>query len=131
MMDHNSGTAGQGGSGGSGLSPNIASFLCYFCPPITSLLFLFLERDNKDVRFHAWQGTLFGGGWMALVIVLEILSHLLGMLVGFLGTLIVLLVPLIWLASLVIWLMALVKAFRGEQWRIPYLGDIAAKKAGL
>ena len=35
--------------------PGVAGLIAYFLPVIGGLLFLFLERENKPVRFHAVQ----------------------------------------------------------------------------
>lgn len=125
-------SAGQGSSGGTGLAPNVASLLCYICAPLTSIIFLLIEKENKDVKFHAWQGTLFGAAIIALNILLNILGFLLGRMVDFLGAVILsFLLPVLWVAVFVLWVVLLVKAYQGERWKIPVLGDMAAQKAGV
>jgi len=119
------------GGKGTGLAPNVASLLCYICMPITSIIFMLLEKENKDVQFHAWQATTFGVGYIVVIIAIEILSAILGAAVSFLGVIIGLLVPIVGLVAFVVWIICLVKAYQGEQWRIPYVGDFAAKKAGI
>jgi uncharacterized membrane protein len=118
-------------AGGTGLAPNIASLLCYICMPITSIIFLIIEKENADVRFHAWQGTAFGVGYIVLIIALEILAAILGAIASVLGIIIGFFVPIIGLAAFVIWIVCLIKAYQGERWRIPVVGDFAAKKAGV
>jgi uncharacterized membrane protein len=119
------------GKKGSGLAPHIASMLCYICMPITSIVFLLIDKDDQDVQFHAWQATTFGIGYIVVIVAVEIVSALLGAIVSFLGVLVGLLVPLVGLAAFILWLVCLIKAYQGERWKIPYLGDFAAKKAGL
>lgn len=116
---------------GSGLAPNIASMLCYICMPISSIIFMLIEKENKNVQFHAWQGTTFGVGYIVAIIAVQILSAILGALVSFLGVITGLLIPLLGLVAFVLWIICLVKAYQGENWKIPYVGDFAAKKAGL
>lgn len=123
-------TAGSG-SKGTGLAPNIASMLCYICMPITSIVFMLMEKENKDVQFHAWQGTVFGVGYIVVIVAIEILAALLGAVVSFLGVVIGLLVPVLGLVAFILWIICLVKAYQGERWKIPYVGDFAEKKAGL
>lgn len=119
-------------SGGTGLAPNVASLLCYICAPITSIIFLLIEKENKDVKFHAWQGTLYGGTLIALNIVLNLLGFLLGHLADFLGALVLsFLLPVIWIGLFILWIVLLIKAYQGERWKLPILGDIAAQKAGV
>ncbi|MBI4126961.1 MAG: DUF4870 domain-containing protein [Deltaproteobacteria bacterium] len=122
---------GQTGSGSSGLAPNIASLLCYICLPITSIIFLIIEKENQDVRFHAWQGTAFGVAYLAAVIALQIVAAVLGAIASVLGVIVGFFVPLVGLAAFILWIVCLVKAYQGERWRIRVIGDFATKKAGL
>ncbi len=126
------GAGQQGASKGSGLAPNIASLLCYICAPVTSIIFLLIEKENKDVRFHAWQGTLFGVAIILLNVVLNILGIILGHLADFLGALILsFVIPIVWLGVVVLWVVCLVKSYQGERWKLPILGDMAAQRAGI
>jgi len=131
MVEEQNPGSTQGRSGGSGLAPNVASLLCYICMPITSIIFMLLEKENRDVQFHAWQGTLFGLGYILLIVALQILAAILGAIANFLGVIIGLLIPIVGLVSFVLWIVCLVKAYQGERWKIPYVGDYAAQKAGL
>lgn len=124
-------TPPSGGSQGTGLAPNIASLLCYICMPITSIIFLIIEKENQDVRFHAWQGTAFGVGYVILIIALELLAAILGAIASVLGIIVGFFVPIVGLAAFVVWIVCLIKAYQGERWRIPVVGDFAAKKAGV
>jgi uncharacterized membrane protein len=119
------------GSQGSGLAPNVASLLCYICMPITSIIFLLLEKENKDVQFHAWQGTAFGVGYIVVIVALQILAAILGAIASFIGVVIGMLIPLVAIVAFILWIICLVKAYQGERWKIPYVGDFAAKKAGV
>ncbi len=99
--------------------------------PITSIIFLLLEKDDPDVRFHAWQGAAFGVSYIALIIALEILAAIFGAIWSVFGIIIGFFVPLCGLTAFILWIVCLVKAYQGERWRIPVLGDFAAKKAGI
>ncbi|MDO8644718.1 MAG: hypothetical protein Q7S00_07140 [bacterium] len=117
--------------GSTGLPANIAGVLGYLFAPLTSIIMLLLEKEDSTVRFHAWQGTLFGVCCIVLITSLEIASSILGFFASFLGIFIgLLLMPVLGIAF-VLWAVCVVKAYQGELWRIPYLGDMAAKKAGL
>lgn len=116
---------------GTGLAPNVASLLCYICSPITGIIFLLIEKENNDVKFHAWQSLVFGVAYVIVVILLEILAAILGMIASVLGIIIGFFIPIVMLAAFIIWIVCLVKAYQGERWRIPVIGDFAAKKAGV
>lgn len=136
MNQQGSPVQGQGGQGtkttqGTGLPTNIASLLCYICMPITSIIFILIEKENADVRFHAWQGTVFGVGFIALTIVLQILTAIFGAIASILGILIGFFIPIIGIIGFIVWIICLVKAYQGEKWHIPIVGDFAAQKAGV
>ena len=124
-------TPPAGGGQGTGLAPNIAGLLCYICSPITGIIFLLIEKENNDVKFHAWQSLVFGVAYVIVVILLEILAAILGMIASVLGIIIGFFIPIVMLAAFIIWIVCLVKAYQGERWRIPVIGDFAAKKAGV
>ncbi len=107
-----------GGKGGMGLQSNIAGALAYFLGPITGILFLLIEKENKFVRFHAMQSTLTFGGIFVLNIVLGFIP-ILGWIAG----------SLLWLVSLILWIFLMYKAFNNEEYELPVIGDMARKQA--
>jgi uncharacterized membrane protein len=110
-----------------GLEENVAGMLAYITI-IPAIIFLVIEPYNKNkfVRFHSFQCLFFSVAMFALGIVLSVLTAIpvLGWIVGLLG------VPLLWLASLVIWIVLLMKAYKHEMFKLPVIGEIAAKQAG-
>ena len=94
---------------------------------IVSLVFFIVEKTNRLLRFHAMQGLLFGGVWIVVGVAFRILSMLLDIgdmgLLGFWGLLGVrLLVGLFLLAFLIL---AAIKAYQGQYYKLPLIGDIA------
>ncbi len=93
-----------------GLSKNVAGALSYVLGPITGVLFLVIEKD-PFVRFHAMQSILVFGGLFVLQTVMA-------------ATLILLpIAPLLSLVGFVIWLVAIYKAWQGEKWEVPVIGQ--------
>ncbi len=105
---------------GSGLDPKIAAALCWAFAPLSSIVFILIEKDDKYVRFHAYE-SLFAG--IAVVIASVIASMLVVVLIG------ILLVPLVSIAAFVLWLMGMIKAYQGEMWKLPVIGDMAEEYA--
>lgn len=105
---------------GSGLDPKVAALLAWLLFPVSSLIFVLIEKEDKFVRFHAYQSLLV---WIAVFIAYIISSALTVLLIG------LLLVPLVGLASLVIWILGMVKAYQGEMWKLPVIGDMAEEWA--
>jgi uncharacterized membrane protein len=110
-----------------GLTDNVAGMLAYVTI-IPAIIFLVIEPYNRSrfVRFHAFQCIFFHIAWSALWIVLSIIAH-----IPLLGWLTILIWPLIGLAGFVIWLVLLLKANQGQMWKLPYIGDLAEKQAGV
>jgi uncharacterized membrane protein len=127
---------------GSGLDPKIAAALSYIW--IVGVVFWFIEKENKFVRFHAMQSIIFGISNSVIMTVLAILAGILTF-VGFgasaaigggVGALAGMLVWLIWL---LFWLVALVlfiglifaaiKAYQGQKFKLPIIGNMAEKYA--
>ena len=102
-----------------GLTPNLVGLLCYITI-IPAIIFLAIAPYNRDrfVRFHAWQSLIFGIG--AFVI------HIILMFIPIIGWAINGLLALLFLA---LWIVAMLKAFQGQEWKIPIIGNIAAQQA--
>jgi uncharacterized membrane protein len=115
--------------GGTGLAPNVAGFLCYLGWWITGIIFLVIEKDNREVKFHAWQSILFFGGVTILRIILGIIAAAFGSLI--LGVLFGLLNLVITIGAIVIWILLMVRTYQGTLMRLPIVGDYAAQQAGI
>lgn len=111
-----------------GLDQNIEGALCYLGFWVTGIIFFVLEEDNKFVRFHAVQSIL-------VFLPLTILGWFLG---GFFGVgyfwgpgwfVLWWTGFLIWIIALILWLILMLKAYTGEKFKIPIVGDIAEQKS--
>lgn len=92
----------------------IASLLTYFIPFFGGLLFLFLEKDNRLVRFHAVQSILL---WIFFVII------------GAIFTWIPLINILLYLFVLAVWVFIMYQAIMERMYELPIIGGIARKQA--
>ncbi|OIO36908.1 MAG: hypothetical protein AUJ74_00520 [Candidatus Omnitrophica bacterium CG1_02_44_16] len=100
-----------------GIQPNIAALLSYVLGFITGIIFYLIEKENKFVRFHAMQAMITFGVLFVLQIV-----------IGFIPVINLILLPLVSIASLALWIVLMVKAYQGEQFKLPVIGDIAEKQ---
>lgn len=103
-----------------GLDPRLAGLLSYLLGFISGIIFLVLERKNSFVRFHAMQSTVTFIGLLVARIVAGVIP-----LVG------PLLVWLLSLLSLVLWVLLMVKAFQGQTYKLPVIGDMAEERASI
>lgn len=113
--------------GGSGLPENVAGALSYLLGPITGVAFFVIDRERPFVRFHAVQSIAVTIGWVALVVVLMVLSAILGM-IPILGWLVGVLLNLgLALAGFGLWLWLMFQAYQGREWTLPVLGEHARR----
>jgi uncharacterized membrane protein len=106
-----------------GVDENIAALLSYVLGWISGLIVLLVEKENAFVRFHAMQSIITFGA-------LTILSMLLSSLFIFF----IFLLPLVNLGGLVLWIFLMVKAYQGQLFKLPVVGDMAqdwAKKIDI
>lgn len=95
-----------------GLDKNVASALCYVGAWVTGLIFYLSEKNDKEIRFHALQSLIFFGALNVIV------------MVPFLGWA---LKPIVLLLGFIVYLFLIVKAYQGEKFMIPVVGEIAQK----
>ena len=100
------------------MDANIAAALSYLVGFVTGIIFLVVEKENRFVRFHAMQSTILFAGIVAIDILLQ--------LVPILGALVVIFVVIP--ASAILWLLLMFKAYQGEEFRLPLVGDVAAER---
>jgi len=100
-----------------GIDKNFEALLCYVLGWISGIVFLFLEKENKYVRFHAMQSLV---TFLPLFLISMVIGSIpvLGWLISF----------FISILSLVLWIMLMVKAYKGETYKLPYAGDFAEKQ---
>jgi uncharacterized membrane protein len=117
-----------------GMTNNVAGLLCYILGIITGVIFLVIDpyKNNRFVRFHAFQSIFF---WLACFAFWIVWSQILvGMLfsgggLGMLG-MFGLFFTLVRLAMFGCWIFLMIKAYNNEEFRLPIIGDLAAKQAG-
>lgn len=113
---------GQNPGSQSGAQKNVSALLCYVLGWITGIIFLVIEKD-RFVRFHAMQSIFAFGGLTIVSIVISVLRSLLwrvGLVFSLVSTLISIL-------SLVIWILMMIKAYQGQWYKLPLVGDMAEK----
>ncbi len=117
------------------LEENVASALCYVLTWVTGIVFLILEKENKTVKFHAMQSIL-------TFIPLQIIGFILGAIgapsVSWGGGYsysynpgIPALIYLSWAVyaiMFILWIILIIKAYQGEKFKLPVIGDIAEKQ---
>jgi len=120
-----------------GLDANIAAILAYLLGLLGGLIFFFIEKNSRFVKFHAMQSILFnvvvGVVAIVLTIVVTILTLVISSISSSLGFIVSMLSLVFWLGfGLVIIITAillLIKAFQGQMFKLPIIGNMAEKFA--
>ena len=101
-----------------GVDEKIEALICYALGWITGLVFLLLEKNNKYVRFHAVQSLItFLALWIFSVVF--VMVPVIGPIVSI----------LLWPIGLILWIVLMIKAYQGEKFKLPVVGDIAEKQS--
>jgi len=128
-----------GGKTSLGLDSNLGAALCYLANFICCLglvlaiVFLFTEKENRFVKFHAVQSLFLVVTQIAVGIVVGILGMIVSMvlnmvdlsLVGWI--LVFCLRVVLFLIFCAIWLIAGFKAYGGQWYKLPLIGEFAWK----
>jgi uncharacterized membrane protein len=114
-----------------GLDANIAAALSYFFGLLSGAIFFGIETESRFVKFHAMQSMLASVAaivlWIVYMVVWTVLSRIpflgwMAALVGFLGW------ALLALGMLGLWLFCMFKAFQGDRFKLPFIGEVAEKQ---
>ena len=101
-----------------GMKADLAALLSYVAGIITGIIFYLLEKENKYVRFHAMQSILTFGFFLVLNIAL-----------GFIPVVGWSFMPIVGIVQLIVWIILMIKAYQGETFKLPIVGDMAEKNS--
>jgi uncharacterized membrane protein len=126
-----------GGKTTIGLESNVGAALCYLANflccigLVLAIVFLVTEKENRFVKFHAVQSLFLVGTQIAVGLVVGILGLVVSMVLdlvhlSFVGWLLVLCLRLLlFLIFIVIWIIAGMKAYGGQWYKLPLIGNFA------
>lgn len=114
---------------GTGLAPNVAGALAYLLGPVTGVLFLLIEPEDRFVRFHAAQSTIVGFAVLLASIAVMVIGTGL-MIIPLLGWIAAALLTLVFgVGTLALWIGLMVQAYGGRERKVPGIGDWVRKLA--
>ena len=124
----------SGGKTALGLDTNVGGLLTYLpicgVSLIYSIIVLVTEKDNKFMRFHAFQSLLL----MVLIVVLSVAISVISIVFAFVSTTLATLVGLLFwvpfLAFIALAIFMCIKAYNGEKTKLPIIGNLAEGWAG-
>ena len=98
----------------SGMQQNVAGLLCYLVWWVTGIVFLIIEKENKFVRFHAWQSIF----TFAVITIIQIILSFIPIVGWILGI-------IVWIGSVILWALLMYNAYQGKMIKIPIAGNLA------
>jgi uncharacterized membrane protein len=96
-----------GGAAAAGSNKKTYTILAYVLGWIGGLIFLFVGKDDPDVKWNAAQSLLIFGGLSILILILSFIPF-----VGLIGL-------LLWLIGFIYWVVFLIQSLQGNGERIP------------
>jgi uncharacterized membrane protein len=118
-----------------GLDENVAAVLSYVLNWVSGLVFFLIEKDSRLVRFHAMQSLIlaivfFAGNialYVAWIVVALIVSQISGLLATLVGLVFGLVIFVLFVAAVIGWILGMVKAYQGQFFKLPVIGNFAEK----
>src|SRR6185369_15741190 len=125
----------QAGKSSTGLDENIAALLSYVFGWLSGLIFFLMEKDSRLVRFHAMQSILLSVAAIVILVAFWIVAGILGIVVSYISGV---LSFLLWIVTMLVGgvlglaivagaVICLVKAFQGQYFKLPFIGNMAEK----
>lgn len=98
------------------IEPNVMAALAYAIPLVMGVVVILTEKENKFVRFHAFQSIIFGLVWYGAS---AVAGSLYVVLIGFI------LSPLVTVAGVALWFFLMWKAYNHVEYQLPFVGKVA------
>ena len=109
-----------------------ASWFAYLLSIVSAIIVLVMEKNDKEVRTHAWQSLFFGCFYAVIVIIIAIIN---GILIaaspwtvlsgGF--WFMTLISTLLWVGYIAVLIICIIKATQNDIFKIPVIYDQAIK----
>ena len=125
----------SGGKTALGLDANIGALICYLgnlvCALglIYSIIVIVTDKTNKLTRFHAFQSVLLSVASLVIILpgyfIAIALVFMNSTITSLLATVIWLVIVVVCLGMFVFMIISAIKAFNGEIYKIPFIGNLA------
>ena len=86
-------------------------------------MFFLIEKDDDFVRFHAMQSIILFGALSVFWFIGMIFWWIVPVLAWIVWT-------IVWIGTLILWIILMIKAYQGDKWKLPVIGDLAEKWQG-
>ena len=100
-----------------GTDENTNGLLCYALGPASGLIFLLIESENKNIRFHAMQSLVTFGPIMIIIALLSQIPFFIGLILAW----------ILWPLTFWLVIFLMMRAYQGERYKVRWAGDWAEK----
>ena len=108
-----------------GMDQGVAVLLIYLFGWVSGLVFMFIEKQNRFVRFNAMQSILLSAGWIGIILISSILGR-----VPIVGTIFWITSFLIGVAMTALFVALIVLGFKSKKLELPVVSDLAESWSG-
>jgi uncharacterized membrane protein len=118
----------------SGNNDNIIALLCYSPVWFVGIILgLAVEpyKNSKLVKFHAFQSLFMVIGLFVVFFGLGIVGGIISSVLPLLALIMIPLYFVCWIGTVVLAIYMMIKAYKGEMTKLPFIGEFAAKQAGV
>lgn len=110
-----------------GLAPNVAAALSYVAWWVSGLFVFLVERESRFVKFHAAQAMVGLGALWTLGLALWALAFAALFISALVFTVLLYIAYAAWLLGIAVWAVCVVRAWKGEEFELPWAGAIARR----
>ncbi|MDQ3169071.1 MAG: hypothetical protein M3Q55_02895 [Acidobacteriota bacterium] len=110
-----------------GLAPHAAAALAYLAWWVSGLLFFLIERENRFVKFHAAQAMVGLGALWALGLTMWGVAFAAIFVSAAASTVLLYVAYAVWLLGIAAWAICTVRAWKGDEFELPFVGAIARR----
>jgi uncharacterized membrane protein len=103
-----------------GLDPKVAGLLSYLFGWVTGLIFFLIEKEHREVRFHAAQSILVSLVLIGMYLALGVVA-----MIPVIGLLALLGYAAVGLAGFVLWVYLMIQGYQLNHVRLPVIGAMA------
>ncbi len=112
-----------------GLDPHLAGLLAYLFGWVSGLILLLVEKEHREVRYHAAQSLVLSLALTVLYVAFMVISF-----IPVLGLIFLLVEIVVGIAAFALWIYLLIQGYQLNHVKLPVAGDLAEQwsaKVGL
>lgn len=124
MSEASQAGSGDAGATSMGIDPHLAGLLAYLVGLVSGLVIYLIEKDNREVRYHAAQSIIVAAAFIVAYVALGIIS-----VIPVIGLISIVGYLVLGLGGLALWIYLLIQGYQLNHVKLPIAGDMAEQWA--